>query len=209
MASLLSENDARELTAQIFGHIDAAWEKIKQAYYGRADLALGYASWDDYCIGEFHGAQLRLPRDKRREAVATLTEAGLSQRAIASATGASKNTVIADQKLVQIGPVTPDVPDLDGKVRRPAEPSNTTIIIDGAFSNTIPGDKPKPIVKAVADTRPLLVKKADAAAWDLRKAVEKIADVRADESYPVHHSQIALSLTGAIEFARSVLLEMD
>lgn len=199
---VLTENEAQELTAKIFGHLDVAWGLIKQAYYGRADIALGYKSWDDYCKGEFHGAQLRLPLDKRREVVKTLTEAGLSTRAIAAAVGASRPTVMKDQKqLGKIDPV-PNVPGLDGKIRKPKEGS-PTIVIDGTFTSE------PPQVEATKDTRAPLVRKADNAAWALRKAVETVQLITTDVDYHVHQGQIKLSLNGAIEYAISVLNSIE
>jgi hypothetical protein len=157
---LLTENEARELTAQIYGHIDMAWTKIKSAYYGRADQALGYESWDDYCVAEFHGAALRLPRERRREAVATLSEAGLSVRAIAAATGAGRSTVGRDIAGVPNG--TPgDTRGLDGKTYPPmphAPIPRPPIVIDGTFV-----ESPPPITATTteptcsAPTRPAIV----------------------------------------------------
>lgn len=213
---VLTENQAQELTAKIYGHIDMAWELIKKAYYGRADKALGYESWDDYCKGEFHGAQLRLPLDKRREVVKTLTEAGLSTRAIASATGASRPTVTKDQKaqVGNIGPVA-KVPGLDGKIRTPKAPNEsgtttggTVIVIDGTFVNE-PPPGPAPAVAAPKDSRPALVRKADDVAWNLRKAVESVAMIRTNVDYHVHEGQIKISLVGAIEYAKTILATTD
>lgn len=187
----LNENEARELSAKIYGHLDIAWDLVTKAYYGRADKALGYASWDDYCQGEFEGAWIRLPRDKRRGVVATLQEAGLSQRAIASAVGMSQPTIAGD---IKAG---------DQNLSPPERPK---IIIDGTFTETLPADE-RPKVQATKDTRPPLIKKADAAGWELRKAIEKISDVLIDESYSDYRDQVKLSLEGAIEFAQSVLSE--
>lgn len=66
------------------------------AYTRRAWSALGYNSWDDYCVREFGAARLRLPREERAEIVSSLRESGLSIRAIASATGAAYDTVRKD-----------------------------------------------------------------------------------------------------------------
>lgn len=73
---------------------------------------LGYSSWDDYCTREFGTSRLKLPREDRAEHVASLRESGLSIRAIASATGSSKNTIKSD--LRQVGQFDPPVPDEHG-----------------------------------------------------------------------------------------------
>jgi len=92
----MNATDARALTDRIKVGVEAIWELIKQAYTERAWAALGYESWDDYCTREFGTARLRLPREERAEVVASLRESGLSQRAIASATGLSQDTVRRD-----------------------------------------------------------------------------------------------------------------
>lgn len=92
-ALAMTATDARALTDRIKVGVEAIWELIKQAYTERAWDALGYESWDDYCTREFGTSRLRLPREERTEVVASLRESGLSERAIASATGLGKGTV--------------------------------------------------------------------------------------------------------------------
>lgn len=94
--AVLNATDARALTDRIKVGVEAVWELIKRAYTERAWDALGYSSWDDYCTREFGTSRLRLPREERAEVVASLRESGLSQRAIASATGLSQDTVRRD-----------------------------------------------------------------------------------------------------------------
>lgn len=62
----------------------------------RAWSVLGYGSWDEYCTREFGTARLQLPREDRREVVASLRDSGLSTRAIASAVGIDQKTVRND-----------------------------------------------------------------------------------------------------------------
>ena len=57
--------EAREITDQIRSRLEQTWELIKRAYLQRAWLALGHASWDDYCAAEFGTNRLRIPRDER------------------------------------------------------------------------------------------------------------------------------------------------
>jgi hypothetical protein len=89
----MDADEARAVTDVIRGHVEAAWELIVQAYTRRAWAALGYQSWDGYCIAEFGTSRLRLPREERPEMVTSLRHAGLSIRAIASATGLGVGTV--------------------------------------------------------------------------------------------------------------------
>lgn len=88
-----SPDYARHLTDRIKVAVEATWQLIVEAYQTRAWTALGYGSWDDYCLREFGTSRLQIPREERQEAVASLRQAGLSLRAIAAATGQSKSQV--------------------------------------------------------------------------------------------------------------------
>jgi hypothetical protein len=87
----LSEAEAIELTAQIRVKVQEFLPLIRTAYQRRADLALGYATWESYCDAELSG--LRMSVADRPDAVLGLREAGMSQRAIGSALGISPATV--------------------------------------------------------------------------------------------------------------------
>jgi len=76
--------------------VEGTWQLIKQAYVSRAWSALGYVTWDDYCVREFGSSRIALPREDRQEAVMSLREAGLSLRAIASVTGVHNKTIERD-----------------------------------------------------------------------------------------------------------------
>lgn len=108
----LTAEQARGLTDRIKTGAEAIWELIRQAYIERAWAALGYMSWDDYCTREFGTSRLRLPREERSEVVASLRESGLSIRAIAAATGDSRDTV---HKALKSGVrnLTPDIAEDD------------------------------------------------------------------------------------------------
>jgi hypothetical protein len=114
----MTVEEAQRVTEAIRGHLSDAWELIGDAYHRRAWVAMCYESWDAYCLGEFGDARLRIPREERPELVCSLRQSGMSIRAIASATGVSKNTVASD--VSQIG--TPaSVTGTDGRVY-PAKP---------------------------------------------------------------------------------------
>lgn len=95
-ADLLTADAAKQLTDTIRQGAESVWQLIGAAYQGRAWTALGYESWDAYVDGEFGGAPLALPREKRKEAVASLKAQGMSLRAIAAATDTSPQTVAND-----------------------------------------------------------------------------------------------------------------
>ena len=122
----ISVDEARALTDRIKVGVDAVWELIKQAYQSRAWSALGYSSWDDYCTREFGTSRIRLPREERQEVVASMSEMGMSTRAIASATGNSTRTITKDMREVSQSttPTPTPVIGMDGKTytRKPRAP---------------------------------------------------------------------------------------
>lgn len=92
----MTAEDARRLTDRIKFDAGQLWDRVVEAYLGRADIALRYESWDAYCIAEFGALRLRIPREERTDLVNSLRHAGLSNRAIGSAIGVSEGTVRND-----------------------------------------------------------------------------------------------------------------
>lgn len=118
----LDNHTARQLTDRIKAAVDDMWLLIQEAYTSRAWAALSYANWDAYCASEFGTARLRLPREERQEVVASLRESGLSLRAIESATGISRKTIIKDTRAAVVESTPPDqqsVVGTDGRVYGP------------------------------------------------------------------------------------------
>ena len=115
---------ARARIDRIAAHVAASRQDIIDAHRERDWLALGYATWDELCEAEFRGAMIGLPRGERREAVAEMTDAGMSTRAIGAALGVGVATVHRDRDSgVPNGtPVT----GLDGKTYQP----RTTVEVD-------------------------------------------------------------------------------
>ncbi|MGP5098358.1 hypothetical protein ACTXJ1_10100 [Brachybacterium alimentarium] len=132
----LTYAEARDITDEIKGDLDAIWEKVKIAWHGKAWKALGHKTWDDYCATEFRGAGLALPREDRPEVVRSLAQSGLSIKGIASATGADRNTVRKDLRQ-------------GGEIHPPAEPREQM----GADGKTYPiPAKPEPPHRVNTDT---------------------------------------------------------
>lgn len=125
IAPTLTRDEARELTDQIITALQKLVPLVKQAYAGRADKALGYASWHEYCASELGG--LRLPLADRPAAVAKLREAGMSTRAIGSAIGVDAKTVRNDLDAIAeaTGEKSPvgTVRSLDGRERPATMPT--------------------------------------------------------------------------------------
>lgn len=129
----LTESEARALTSQIRVSVHDLLPLIRTAYRRRADLALGYAAWIDYCDAELSG--LRLSVGDRQETVTALRADGMSQRAIGAAVGVSREQVRRD--LANASPssspqVTPNV--------SPEAPSPR---VNGTDGKTYPATKPK------------------------------------------------------------------
>lgn len=111
IVDVMDAGKARYMTEEIKSDLSNIWSDIEELYAGRAWIALGYESWDDYCREEFGSSRIKLPSEERREVVSSLRDAGLSTRAIAAATGASKSTISRDLSGVPDG--TPDRPSVE------------------------------------------------------------------------------------------------
>ncbi len=145
MSTELTPADARAITDQIKTGVEAVWQLITRAYTERAWTALGYSSWDQYCIREFGTSRLRLPREERPEMVASLRQSGLSIRAIASATGLGRGTV--ERELASRVPNgTPDIDD-DAPVEEVV-----TVEPPGGVTDQTPGRTPR-VDEALARAR--------------------------------------------------------
>lgn len=100
----IGADEARRLTTEARNefrssreHFDRAWSLIEQAVEGGGHLDLGYRSPSDYLHAEFDGVLSGLDVPSRRTAVRTMTDWGLSTRAIAAPLDVSDMTVRRDQ----------------------------------------------------------------------------------------------------------------
>lgn len=50
---LMGPEEARRLTEEVKADAAALWRKLHRLYEGRAHVALGYSSWQEYCAAEF------------------------------------------------------------------------------------------------------------------------------------------------------------
>lgn len=205
---------ARLLTDRIKIGVEAVWELITQAYTQRAWSALGYQSWDDYCTREFGTTRIRLPREERAEVVASLRDSGLSERAIASATGMGKGTVhrelsggpngapgepLPDNYMDAPGGVTDSTPGQTDRVadalarakaasgeQPAAEPPapKPVIGLDGKQYQPTKPDAPKP------PKRKPITDAFDAANYELRRAVERVVRLTEDDRLQKNKDQI-------------------
>jgi len=127
---LIAADEALDRIERIRYSIETMREDLAALYLGRAWITLDLPNWDALCDHYFDGVRIALPRDQRREVVADLTESGLSSRAIGSALGVDKDTVVRDRKAPGVN--TPPaknttVTGLDGKSYRPTKPRQEAI----------------------------------------------------------------------------------
>lgn len=116
----LTRDEARALTDDIKGRVVDLLPRIQKAFNGRADKALGYDSWHEYCTAELD--DLRIPLTERPAKVAELRQSGMSIRAISSALGVGVGTVSRDLATVPSGTVPDRIVSLDGKERPATQP---------------------------------------------------------------------------------------
>ena len=130
----IGADEARRLTTEAQNefrssreHFDRAWSLIEQAVEGGGHLELGYRSPGDYLHQEFDGVLSGLDVPSRRIAVKTMTEWGLSTRAIAQPLGVSDITVRRDlgAPATYVAPQTsqdaPETPLADNGISESAE----------------------------------------------------------------------------------------
>jgi hypothetical protein len=89
----MSLASAEQVTLQIRSMMERAWDYIAIAYQGRAHIALGYESWDEYVDARLGDLRLTVPREERGAAVQSLSRAQMSLRAIAKVLGVNVATV--------------------------------------------------------------------------------------------------------------------
>lgn len=89
----MSPAGAEQVTLQIRSMMERAWEYIAIAYQGRAHIALGYDSWDEYVDDRLSDLRLTVPREQRGAVVQSLSKAQMSLRAIARVLGVDVATV--------------------------------------------------------------------------------------------------------------------
>jgi len=171
-----TEAEARRLTSRIqlvFGSMldqhDKLVELVGEAKATSAHVALGYASWTAYVAAEFGELQVRLGRDDRRALVGALTTAGMPSRAIGEVVGVDHSTVVRDQQSggADAPPVERAVTGRDGKTYT---------------ANAEPRKPPR---------RSPLPDSYRRATWELRKSIERLEKLHADDRFQTNRKDMA------------------
>ena len=181
--------EAREQFRTASDHADRGWDLIEQAVKGGGHFDLGYKSPGEYLRAEFEGTLRGLEVETRRRAVQTMTDWGLSSRAIAPVVGITDRQVRYDNKvgssshLPQTSCATSDTPaDPEDAVaaaetaegvgsERPSDPAPRPPVV-GIDGKTYPATtrrqpaRPRPIAETSLNT---IESYADRAAREAKK----------------------------------------
>lgn len=212
-ASTAEEARARAERIRSGMRVLAEWQADVIAAYAARDWdALGYETWDAYLDGEYGEHRVRLPRDQRREIVASMSAAGMSTRAIGAAVGVDHKTVVNDRAATgEFSPVPDTVFSLDGRERpatRPTpdphlwiEPGVEVVDAELVDEPTAPKVKRRPLPEAFTD-----------AGRDLTRAAERLARLTEDDRFAKNrentHRQVP-ELLGALDHTARLVEAMD
>lgn len=188
----LSERDARTITADLraaMRDVANTWQvlvtKAAEAYARRVWVTLGYPSWRAYCEAEVNPEGLSAPPIVRVSIVHQLAESGMTNVAIAPVVGTSEPTVRRDLNSSN-DELPPRIDSLGRELPRVYHRDEQVPQVPGA-------EQTRPV--AAARRRPL-VDWAAAAGWTLRKAVERVERVLADDRLGRNKVQVAATLRG-------------
>lgn len=136
----------RRLVAQVYDQQAQVRRLLDEARRGHIHRALGFTSWTAY-VADVCSGTLELSGEVRRTMVALMSSEDMSLRAIATATGVSKDTVSRDLAKVShdetpAGAVPATVTGLDGKTHprhRPAprEPRQPRPSLRGNYTSDV------------------------------------------------------------------------
>lgn len=205
----LTEADAKRLTLQlklllgsVADQIDEVKELISQAKSGRADVALGYKSWTAYCETEFAGALPLLERPRRLELVSSLTDLGMSSRAIAPIVRVTDRQVRKDQ---QVGTQFPPVPNpiVGAEIVVEDKPAVHRPQITGRDNKSYTPPAPR------KQRRSSLPDSYRNAVDELRKSIERLERLHDDDRFGENRSSLKERHSWQVSHLRSRLFDLD
>lgn len=198
VVKILSPGEAQRLTQQI--KLTASGVRnglfklrnlIDEAKASNVWNILGYPSWTAYLVDALGDEPLRVSRDERHEIVGFLAGEGLSTRAIAPIVGVDNATVHRD--LGRVADATPDTA-VTGEVT-PA----VTREVTGLDGKTYPQPETR------KPTRRPLVDAARDAGWELRRAMERLERIGADDRLSRNRENVADQLRGHLTYVQESL----
>lgn len=157
---------------------------VDEAKAGGAHVALGYKSWTAYLSDVLSDEPLRLARDEARELTVRLSGEGMTERAIAPIVGTSPATVHRD---------------LTASYEATDEPTvvRVTTGLDGRERTAVTSIRTRPR-RALAD-------QFFDAAFDLGKAVDRVARLADDDRFTQNAGKVAAKNRDDLLRARDVL----
>lgn len=232
MIGEISRDDAERLSNRIGLRLDSmadnwagALPLIREAIDRNAYLSLGYASHGAYVSDRFGDSLSKLGVELRREIVRELNDAGLSTRAIAPVFGITRQMVSKDLRANEVATELPpaeafaDVPDLSanpltGEVYEAGDaahgsPEATVIVTETHSVKTVTGLDGKTYTNTpTAPRRTSIIDDARKAGWELRKAVERLERLQADDRFTKNKVEILAALQPHLDFANEVISDL-
>ncbi|ROS28873.1 hypothetical protein EDF22_0604 [Rathayibacter sp. PhB127] len=234
-----SAADAERLSSRIGLKLDSMADTfagvlplIREAIERDVYALLGYASHGAYVSDRFGDSLAKLGVDMRREVVRELTEAGLSQRAIAPVFGVSQPMIAKDVRAIEASEVItrlspadepafdptptlppsqydwvePGAPDFDpttGEVIVDVEPEPEPVrVVTGLDGKSYPQQAP------TEPRRRSLVDDAYTASRDLWKVLERIRSITSDDRFNRNKADIRAALQPGVDLAREVFADL-
>lgn len=206
IVEVMTEAEARVITSRIRSlaesiadRVDLLAAKVREARDGQAHAALGYGSWTAYVSAEFADVLPRLDREPRRELVAALAETGMSTRAIAPVVNASQRTISNDLSNVAHLASAHSVAETGPEGERDVPSVQSRPPVTGLDGKTYTRPTPK------TTPRRALPDQFFDAAFDLSKAVDRVARLADDDRFPQNAEKVAAKHRDDLIRARDAL----
>jgi hypothetical protein len=208
VAIAITEGEVRRSILAAQTHLERAAEEIVWQIENRAWEQIGYSSWDAMREAEYGGAAVIVPRADRPQLVARLRSEGLSQQSIGDTLGVTDRTVANDlnRNISDEDQQPPTIVNARGQERpttyTPRPPANvdpnTGEILDAA---TVSEPRNPP--------RRSLVDSARDAGQELRKAIERLERIAADDRFARNKNEVAAHLRHHLAHAIKVCQDLD
>jgi len=213
----VTEADVRRSITIAREHGQSFFAQIMWQIENEAWTKVGYASWDEMWDTEYQGIRVVVERSERPELVARGRDAGLSQEQMAKTFGVDQGTVSRDlnrqmadekdpnmQKHIET-PTTTTRTNSRGQER----PASYAAKPKAPVTEPPPEPATDPPAKPRKTNRKPLPKQFDTAGWELRKAIERLERLTADDRFDTNKEAVAPHLRGhltnAIEVCQDLL----